>query len=143
MDRSNSFRLGLAPVLQDGDIDTPLIAESSDYPPSMITMMRWLVELARTQGKIRTQLYSPASATLSDEDKARIAEALADETKNIYAVKAQVGATNIAYYLPILRPNVWIVELGHSVASQDGRKCQEHRTVALWRRNHTAEHLVR
>lgn len=92
MDRSNSFRLGLAPVLQDGDIDTPLIAESSDYPPSMITLMRWLVELARIQGKIRTQLYGAAGASLPDEEKAQIAETLANETKSLYAVKAQVRA---------------------------------------------------
>ncbi|KAK4496168.1 hypothetical protein PRZ48_012148 [Zasmidium cellare] len=58
----------------------------------MITVMRFMVELGRIQGKIRTRLYGTESASLSNDERAQIAESLAAETKSIYKHKMQANS---------------------------------------------------
>lgn len=90
MDRKNSLSLGHAPVLQDYDIDTPMMKTSDEYPSEIVALMRPWVECARIQGKIFSQLYAPAASSLAPEERARIAEGLADELERINERKLEV-----------------------------------------------------
>lgn len=51
--------------------------------------MTFWIECGRIQGKICTQLYTPAAFALSDEDRARLARDLADELELIYQRKRE------------------------------------------------------
>lgn len=90
MDRNNSLRLAHALAIQDYDIDTPMITTSDEYPPATIALMRFWVECGRVQGKICTQLYGPAASSLAPDERARIAEAFADELERIHQRKTKV-----------------------------------------------------
>ena len=90
MDRNNSIRLGHAPAIQDYDIDTPMITTSHEYSPAAVALMNTWVEYGRVQGKICTQLYGPAASPLAPEERARIAEAFADELEHIRQRKIKV-----------------------------------------------------
>lgn len=90
MDRHNSLILGLAPAIQDYDIDTPMITASDEYSPEIVALMRFWVECGRVQGKICTQLYGPAASSLAPDERARIAEVFACELEDIRRRKIQV-----------------------------------------------------
>lgn len=90
MDRNNSIRLGHAPAIQDYDIDTPMITTSAEYSPAVVALMRFWVEYGRVQGKICTQLYGPTASPLAPEERARMAEAFADELEHIRQRKIKV-----------------------------------------------------
>jgi len=104
MDRNNSLRLGHAPAIQDYDIDTPMLTASDDYPPAVIELLRFWVDCGRVQGKIRTQLYGPAASSLTPEDRARIAEAFAEELEEIHRRKTKVQM--LPAMLIVMLPNL-------------------------------------
>lgn len=95
LDRNTSLRLGRAPALQDYDISTPMLTPDDNAPPATVTMINFWVECGRVQGKISTQLYGPEASSLGAEERARLAESLADELEEIHQRKAKAGLTRI------------------------------------------------
>lgn len=90
MDRNNSLRLGHSPAIPDYDIDTPMIAANNDTPVAAQAMMRFWIDCGRIQGEIRTKLYGPTASSLGADERARIAEAFADELEGIHQRKTEV-----------------------------------------------------
>lgn len=88
MDRTTSLRLGRAPAINDDDIDTPVTP--SDKTPGLPALLRFWTECARVQGKVSSQLYGPRARTLHQNERARIAEALAAELDEIHERNAKV-----------------------------------------------------
>ncbi|KAJ4258247.1 hypothetical protein NW762_008396 [Fusarium torreyae] len=89
LDRNTSLRLGRAPALQDYDISTPMLTPDDNAPPATVTMINFWVECGRVQGKISTQLYGPEASSLGADERARLAESLADELEEIHQRKAK------------------------------------------------------
>lgn len=54
--------------------------------------MTFWIDCGRVQGKICTQLYTPVAFTLSDTDRAQVAQDLADELERIYQRKRESNA---------------------------------------------------
>ncbi len=90
MDRGNALRLGYAPAIQDYDIDTPMPVVSEQYPLAIVTIKKYWVDCSRVQGQICTKLYGPAASALPPDERARLAEAFADELDQIYRRKVEV-----------------------------------------------------
>lgn len=90
MDRTNSLRLGLAPAIQDYDIDTPMITASEEHPPAVVALMEFWVNCGRVQGKICAQLYGPAATSLAPDERTRIAEGFVEELEQIHHRKTKV-----------------------------------------------------
>lgn len=94
MDRGNALRLGYAPAIQDYDIDTPRPVVSEQYPLAIVTMKKYWIDCAKVQGQICTRLYGPAASALLPDERARLAESLADELDQIYQQKIEVFAVS-------------------------------------------------
>ena len=90
MDRNTSLRLGRASSIQDYDIDTPMLKTSSKNP-AIVALLSFWVECGRLQGKICTQLNGPAAASLTPDERVRLAEGFADELEDIHQRKMKVS----------------------------------------------------
>lgn len=90
MDRNNSLRLGYAPVLQDDDVHSPPITSKHDFPAPLEGLMRFWTDCGKVQGQIRAKLHSPTATSLGAAERARIAQALADQLDKIHSRKVKV-----------------------------------------------------
>ncbi|CZT20927.1 uncharacterized protein RCC_06788 [Ramularia collo-cygni] len=92
IDRNISFRLGQTPTIQDFDISTSLILNNDSRHPSVRELMNFWIDCGRVQGKICTQLYTPAAFSMTDEERAQTAQSLADEVTQTYQRKHKSNA---------------------------------------------------
>ncbi|KAK3711847.1 hypothetical protein LTR37_009365 [Vermiconidia calcicola] len=79
MDRNTSLRLGRAPILQEFDISTAPLDSSTQYSnfsPGLIQLFQYWTTVANVQGRISTQLYSPAGLGESPQERARLIDSL-------------------------------------------------------------------
>ena len=141
MDRNISFRLGHAPAIQDYDVDTPMMIENDKCPSSIIELMTFWVDCGRVQGRICTQLYGPAASSLTPEDRARIAESLADELERIHQRKSKVWASPYVLVLAFL-DLLYLGKLGDDVRVHSCTRHEACWPMDLWRRYHAFQHTV-
>lgn len=62
--------------------------------------MTFWVDCGRVQGKICTQLYSPAASNLTDEERARVAHNLAQELEKVYQRKRESNEALMSAFVP-------------------------------------------
>ena len=93
MDRNTSLRLGRAPILQEFDISTAPLDSSTQYSnfsPGLIQLFQYWTTVANVQGRISTQLYSPAGLGESPEERARLIDSLSLDLQEAWGRREKV-----------------------------------------------------
>lgn len=90
-DKTVSLRLGRAATIQDYDISLPVPEESAVFPRSYIPFLSYWIEVARIQGQVAEQLYSPAAALLRQQERWRRADGLSSALEHAFEGRLQLG----------------------------------------------------
>lgn len=95
MDKMISLRLGHASAIQDFEIALPKPQPSEIFSESTIYLMNFWIDLARVQGQISEQLYSPAALMESSNLRTERAEKLAHDLREAYEARAEVRSMHL------------------------------------------------
>lgn len=95
MDKMISLRLGHASAIQDFEISLPKPQVSETFSESLVLLMNFWVDVARVQGQICEQLYSPAALMQSSNVRSNRAERLAYDLKEAYQARVEVWLVSL------------------------------------------------
>lgn len=90
MDKMISLRLGHASAIQDFEISLPKPEPSETFSESLVLLMNFWIDVARVQGQICEQLYSPAALMEPSTVRTARAERLADNLRLAYEARVKV-----------------------------------------------------
>jgi hypothetical protein len=89
-DKTISLRLGRAATIQDYDISLPVPEQSVIFPDAYIPFLSYWIEVARIQGQVAEQLYSPAAALLRQHERWRRADVLSSALAHAFESRLQL-----------------------------------------------------
>ncbi|KAF4448836.1 fungal specific transcription factor domain-containing [Fusarium albosuccineum] len=107
-DRGLSLRMGRAPVIHDGDITIPRHLDFKGFPLlDTSSVPRFWLETANLQGRMYTELYSPAALAISPLELARRATELANECRSLVA-EVEVSQKEAFAYLKEIKSSALV-----------------------------------